>query len=77
MKINLQEFGAVINRFHDDPNIYQQLSFGQFFCNRYNVDDTELFFADYEKAVGIIMDNYLDLDIDYSTPTVADYEQNV
>lgn len=78
MKVTFREFGDVIRKYHDNDSINKELRFGQYFCNTFNITNPALFYEqDYEKAIGIIMDDYLDLEIDYSTPQATDYEQDV
>lgn len=57
-KVTLEAYNACVDEFQkSDCN----QRFGQYFCNKFDITDPEVFYADKDIiAVGIILDKYVD-----------------
>lgn len=62
MRITFKEYGIFLKKFDENEQSSFPLRMGQLFCNLYGITDPVLFYeTDNEKAVGRIMDEYLEL----------------
>jgi hypothetical protein len=75
--LNHEQITDFLKEYNKEVQIYKDIRIGQSFCNRFNITNPNLFYADGDKAMEIIYSEYYQPEIlDPPTEEEANYREN-